>query len=84
MYDAIIRNGLIVDGTGKAAFSGDLAIKDGKIAAVGGVIGEAKEELDAAGLVVSPGLSIFIPMRICLFCMTVFAAAGFIPVLRQM
>ena len=55
MYDAIIRNGLIVDGTGKAAFSGDLAIKDGKIAAVGGVIGEAKEELDAAGLVVSPG-----------------------------
>jgi N-acyl-D-aspartate/D-glutamate deacylase len=55
MYDLIIRNGTIVDGTGRAAFSGDLAVENGRIAAVGKVAGEARREIDAGGLLVTPG-----------------------------
>lgn len=54
-YDLIIRNGKIVDGTGRAAYQGDIAIKDGKIQAVGQVEGEAQENLDASGHIVTPG-----------------------------
>jgi len=54
-YDLIIRNGTIVDGTGAARFTGDLAVKDGLIAAVGKVHGDAAEEIDAGGKVVAPG-----------------------------
>ena len=50
MYDLIIRNGTIVDGTGADARTGDVAVKDGKIVAVGGQIeGEAAEVVDAEG-----------------------------------
>ena len=55
MYDLIIRNGLVVDGSGSAPYIGDVAIRDGKIAAVGGVITDAKECIDASGLAVTPG-----------------------------
>ncbi|MCZ8017864.1 D-aminoacylase [Novosphingobium sp.] len=54
-YDLIIRNGTIVDGTGAARFTGDVAVKNGLIAAVGKVQGDAAEEIDAAGKVVTPG-----------------------------
>jgi N-acyl-D-aspartate/D-glutamate deacylase len=54
-YDLIIRNGTIVDGTGSPRFTGDLAVKDGLIAAVGKVHGDAAEEIDAGGKVVAPG-----------------------------
>ena len=54
-YDLIIRGGTIVDGTGAPRFTGDLAVKDGLIAAVGTVHGDAAEEIDAAGKVVAPG-----------------------------
>jgi N-acyl-D-amino-acid deacylase len=54
-YDLIIRNGTIVDGTGAPRFSGDLAVKDGLIAAVGTVHGDAAREIDAAGRVIAPG-----------------------------
>ncbi|MGB7408856.1 MAG: D-aminoacylase [Pontixanthobacter sp.] len=54
-FDCIIRGGTIVDGTGKAPFTGDVAIRDGLIAQVGTVRGDAKEEIDAAGLLVTPG-----------------------------
>ena len=54
-YDLIIRNGTIVDGTGTARFTGDLAVKDGLIAAVGQVYGDATNEIDAQGKVVTPG-----------------------------
>ena len=56
-FDKIIRNGTIVDGTGgMPAYRGDVAIKNGKIAMMGGRIqGSAKEELDATGCVVAPG-----------------------------
>ena len=54
-YDLIIRGGTIVDGTGSERFTGDVAIKDGLIAAVGTVHGDATREIDASGKVVSPG-----------------------------
>jgi N-acyl-D-amino-acid deacylase len=55
MHDIVIRGGTIVDGTGKPAFSGDVAIADGKIAAVGGKQGPARREINADGLMVTPG-----------------------------
>jgi N-acyl-D-aspartate/D-glutamate deacylase len=55
MFDRIIRGGTIVDGTGAPAFTGDVAISDGKIAAVGKVSGAAHEVIDADGLLVTPG-----------------------------
>ncbi|WP_336986275.1 D-aminoacylase [Altererythrobacter aquiaggeris] len=54
-FDLIIRNGTIVDGTGAAKFSGDVAIKDGLIAQVGDVDGKAVKEIDANGQLVTPG-----------------------------
>ena len=47
MHDIVIRGGTIIDGTGKAAFSGDVAISGGRIAAVGGKQGPGKREIDA-------------------------------------
>jgi N-acyl-D-amino-acid deacylase len=55
MHDIVIRGGKIIDGTGKTAFIGDVAIADGRIAAVGGKQGPAKRDIDADGLVVTPG-----------------------------
>lgn len=62
-YELLIRNGTIVDGLGGEPFVGDVAITDGVIAAVsradstavGSVDGEAAREIDAAGLLVTPG-----------------------------
>ena len=54
-YDLIIRNGTLVDGTGKASYVGDLAVKDGIIAAIGQFSGKADKEIDASNQVVSPG-----------------------------
>ena len=54
-YDLIIRNGTVVDGTGAPRFTGDVAVRDGLIAAVGTVQGDAAEEIDAAGKIVAPG-----------------------------
>ena len=54
-FDLIIRNGTIVDGTGADRFTGDIALKDGIIAQVGTVSGDAAEEIDAGGLLVTPG-----------------------------
>jgi len=55
MFDVIVRNGLVVDGSGAQAFKGDVAVKDGRIAAVGQVAGEARQVIDAGGRVVAPG-----------------------------
>jgi len=55
MYDLVIRNGKIVDGSGAPAFSGDIAITDGKIVAVGGKVGAGRREIDANGLLITPG-----------------------------
>ena len=51
----IIRNGTIVDGLGGEPFVGDVAVSDGVIAAVGAVDGDAAREIDATGLLVTPG-----------------------------
>ena len=51
----IIRNGTIVDGTGKKPFVGDIKIVDGLIKEVGQVTGPADQEIDAKGLLVTPG-----------------------------
>ena len=55
IHDLVIRNGNIVDGSGKKPFLGDIAIDDGKITKVGEVINSGKKEIDAAGNLVSPG-----------------------------
>jgi N-acyl-D-amino-acid deacylase len=56
MRDLIVRGGTIVDGTGTARFTGDVAVDDGRVTAVGDLGGErAREEIDADGLVVTPG-----------------------------
>lgn len=54
-YDLVIRNGLIIDGSGAEAFSSDVAVRDGKIVEVGGVAARADTEIDATGLLVTPG-----------------------------
>ena len=54
-HDIIIRGGNIIDGTGTAPFVGDIAIDDGLITAIGAVSGTGKQEIDAAGLAMTPG-----------------------------
>jgi N-acyl-D-aspartate/D-glutamate deacylase len=54
-HDIVIRGGTIVDGTGGAPYAGDVAIKNGRIAAVGAVVGAGAEEIDAGGMIVTPG-----------------------------
>ncbi len=55
-YDLVLRNGLIVDGSGADPFEGDVAVADGRLVAVGGtVLGRGAEEVDAAGQVIAPG-----------------------------
>jgi N-acyl-D-amino-acid deacylase len=57
MYDLIIRGGLVVDGTGVPGRFSDVAILDGRVAAVGRLSGErATRTIDAEGMVVSPGI----------------------------
>ena len=60
MYDLIIRNGTIIDGTGDSRFIADVAVIDGKIAKLGTVndpviAGTGKQEIDASGKLITPG-----------------------------
>ena len=54
-YDLLIKNGRIVDGSGMPSFTGDVAVKDGKIAEIGKLSGAAEQTVDAGGQVVAPG-----------------------------
>jgi len=54
-FDLIIKNGTLVDGTGAKSKQGDIAIKNGIIAAMGDFSGKADEVIDANKLVVTPG-----------------------------
>ena len=54
MHEIVIRGGKIVDGTGKPAFTGDVAIADGRVVAVGKDLGSAKQTVNADGLLVTP------------------------------
>ena len=54
-FDLVVKNGMIVDGTGLPRYRGDIGVKDGKIAEIGRIASAAKETLDAEGHVVTPG-----------------------------
>jgi N-acyl-D-aspartate/D-glutamate deacylase len=54
-YDLKITGGTLLDGTGRPAVRGDLAVRDGRIVAVGEAPGAARQTLDAGGLAVAPG-----------------------------
>ncbi len=54
-HDLVIRNGVVVDGTGAKRFGADVAIDDGVITEVGPVTGAGRREIDADGQIVSPG-----------------------------
>lgn len=55
-YEILIRNGLLVDGTGSPGFKGDIAMRADTIAAIGNLENAtADQEIDATGLVVAPG-----------------------------
>ncbi|MCH8196076.1 MAG: amidohydrolase family protein [Chloroflexi bacterium] len=54
-HDLLIKNGTVIDGSGAPAFRADVAVRAGKVAAVGRIGGAADETIDAEGLVVSPG-----------------------------
>jgi dihydroorotase/N-acyl-D-amino-acid deacylase len=55
VYDVLIRNGRIIDGTGSPWYAGDVGIRGGRIAAIGRLDGAARQTVDAAGMVVAPG-----------------------------
>lgn len=55
MNDVLIKGGTVVDGTGKPAFTGDVAFSDGRITGVGKDLGPARKTIDADGLLVCPG-----------------------------
>ena len=55
MFDLLIRNGLVVDGTGLPAYRADVAVADGRIRRIGHINESARREIDAAGLAVAPG-----------------------------
>ncbi|MEP7349389.1 MAG: amidohydrolase family protein [Sphingorhabdus sp.] len=54
-FDLIVRNATIFDGSGDEPFQGDIAIRDGLIAEVGLVDGRGAQEIDASGLIATPG-----------------------------
>ncbi len=54
-YDLIVRSGTVVDGLGGEPFDGDVAVSGGLIAAIGAVDGDGVREIDATGLLVTPG-----------------------------
>ncbi len=55
MLDLVIRNGTVVDGSGDAAFTGDVGVQGSHIVAVGEVAEQGRREIDASGMVVTPG-----------------------------
>ncbi len=54
-WDLRINGGTILDGSGRPAYSADIAIRDGRIVAMGRLDGAAKETIDASGAIVTPG-----------------------------
>ncbi len=54
-YDLVIRNGTVIDGSGAPRYRADVAVKEGRIAAIGRVTERGRETLDAEGHVVAPG-----------------------------
>ena len=55
MYDLVIRNARIADGLGNKLVEGDLAVKDGRVAAIGRITDTVAQTVDARGMVLAPG-----------------------------
>jgi len=56
MFDLLIKNGMVVDGTGKEKYLADVAVKDGKIAKIGKIwLARGRREIEAYGKIVAPG-----------------------------
>lgn len=55
MYDLVIRNGRIIDGSGLPAYAADIAISADRIARIGHIAQRGRREVDAAGKIVAPG-----------------------------
>src|SRR3954452_7369801 len=55
MHDLVVRGGTVVDGTGAEARTADVAVTDGKVTDVGKVDSKGRQEIDATGLLVTPG-----------------------------
>jgi N-acyl-D-amino-acid deacylase len=55
-YDLVIRNGMVVDGSGFSRYRADVAVADGRIAEIGRIRGAARETIDAEGLFIAPGI----------------------------
>ena len=55
IYDLVIKNGRVIDGTGSPSYLADVAVKDGKIVRIGRGIEGSQQVIDAKGLVVTPG-----------------------------
>lgn len=53
--ELVIRDGLIVDGTGQPGYLGDISIRDGKLVQVGGKVEKGLREINASGAIVTPG-----------------------------
>lgn len=54
-FDLIVRNGTVIDGTGAEPREADVALQDGRIAAIGRIAATGREEIDAKGMAVTPG-----------------------------
>jgi N-acyl-D-amino-acid deacylase len=54
-FDLVVRGGTVLDGTGGEPREADVAVQDGRIAAVGRIAGRGREEIEASGLTVTPG-----------------------------
>src|SRR5947209_11442369 len=54
-YDLLIKNGRVIDGSGRPAFHGDVGVSKGKIVELGRLSGSARQTIEADGRVVSPG-----------------------------
>src|SRR5437588_6447003 len=54
-FDLILRKARVIDGAGNPAYFADVAVKNGRIAVIGKIAGEAKEEINVPGLIVAPG-----------------------------
>jgi N-acyl-D-aspartate/D-glutamate deacylase len=55
MLDLVIRNGTVIDGSGRPRKVADVAVQDGRIAAVAPKLGRGRREIAADGLLVTPG-----------------------------
>jgi len=54
-YDLIVKNGTVIDGSGLPRFRGDVGVRHGKIVEIGRIRAQAREVIDAEGMVVAPG-----------------------------